>query len=175
MRDGSRLVPLSQDGARSTEIHDSNGQVPDTSAAPVLVPVGTPVQVAIPHCIYQTTNTSSDRRARSQQSADRPGTLTPRSRSETNRSLFSTQIPSPSLDHATSPVTNSSPDLDHVLADLQTASAGGSENSGTLPPTPRMDFPPPPSYQEVIEGGYPELPPTCQQTVLYSGQHGSDN
>ena len=101
--------------------------------------------------------------------------MTPRSHSETNRSLFRTQIPSPSLDHATSLVANSSPDLDHVLADLQTASAGDRENSGTLPPTPRRDSPPPPSYQEVIEGGYAELPPTYQQTVLYPGQHGLDN
>ena len=161
MRDGSRLVRLSQDGARSTEIHDSNGQLPDL----VYVPIGIPVQGAISHCIYQTTNTSNDGRARSQQSVDRSGTLTPRSHSDSNRSLFRTPIPSPSLDHATSTVTYSSPDLDHVLADSQTASAGGSENSGALPPTPRNDSPPPPSYQEVIEEGYQELPPTYQQTM----------
>ena len=129
--------------------------------------------MAITHCIHQVTNTLSDGRARSQQSADRHRTLTPRSHSDSNRSLFRTPIPSLSLDHATSPVTHPSPDLDHVLADLQTASAGGSENSGTLPSTPGMDSPPPPSYQEVIERGYQELPPTYQQTILR--QHGSDS
>ena len=104
----------------------------------------------------------------------------------TNRSPYRTPIPSPRLDRTITPLEDLSVDLDGVFANIDNVLSditdqGEHRNSQCLPPDYRSDVPspqpsaPPPSYQEVMEGGYPELSPNYQHTILHPGQPGSAN
>ena len=106
---------------------------------------------------------------------------------QTNRSPHRTPIPSPRLSLSTTPVDDLSVDLDGVFANIDNVFSditGRREDRNSelfVPPdyrsveTSQEPSAPPPSYQEVIEGGFPELSPTYQHTVLHSGQSGSSN
>ena len=105
----------------------------------------------------------------------------------TNRSPYRTPIPSPRLSLPTTPVEDLSVDLDDVFANIDNVFSDISsqrENRNSelfVPPdyrsveTSQEPSAPPPSYQEVMEGGYPELSLTYQHTVLHSGQSGPTN
>ena len=133
-------------------------------------------------------------RSRSRSPVDDPtNTIRPSSNymetipTSTNRSPYRTPIPSPRLSLSTTPVEDLSVDLDDVFANIDNVFSDISsqrENRNSelfVPPdyrsveTSQEPSAPPPSYQEVIEGGFPELSPTYQHTVLHSEQSGSTN
>ena len=105
----------------------------------------------------------------------------------TNRSPYRTPILSPRLSLSTTPVDDLSVDLDGVFANIDnvfTDITDRRENRNSelfVPPdyrsveTSQEPSAPPPSYQEVMDGGFPELSPTYQHTVLHSELSGSTN
>ena len=127
MRNGSRFLPVSQDGSQPSEIHDSNGVIP-VSAETLECPLPVDIQVQETISFLMTQPTLQ---------------MTQRSHSDPNRIPF----PSASLDPATGSEENLSTDFDPLFADMRS----DGENSEVLFPTLKREAPPPPCYQEVMK------------------------
>ena len=158
LRHGSRFFPVSQDGAQPSEIHNSSGVIP-VSSATLKRPL--PVDTQIQETISGTMENSStdldhmfaDLRLIAENSEVSFPTL--------KRELLPPPCYREVMQHAADVVKILNTDLGHRFSDLRR----NGENSGALFRTHKRESPPPPSYQEVMEGGYVELPQTFQHST----------
>ena len=192
-RDGNRFIPLSDRHRLSVTAPDP---APD-SALPVIHRVGEPESrrelgsTGAPS--PRSRSPSGTHLPRSRSPVEDPSnTFRHGSRhmetiaTPTDRSPYRTPIPSPRLGRTITPSEDLSVDLDGVFANIDNVfsditSQRENRNSQFVPPDYRGDVTcqepsaPPPSYQEVMEGGYPELPTTYQHTIFHPGQSSSAN